>query len=557
MVARSATILLWVYDLRSVLNKAMNLAQLLSQTATKYADKTAIAFADQVWTYRDFDQQVRVYAAILQQIGIHQGDRVAVQLPKSVEFLCIHFAILAIGAIALPLNPDYRAAEINYFLTDSGSALLVTTSDRLDHLQDMPLTLKVLLHDTHKLVNLELKEVPNIQDAVIDSVQDSVIDLAMLFENFKQKLPDGFELDYGTGDDDIAMICYTSGTTGQPKGAMLSHRNLIANTQALYKAWQWSDRDRLLHVLPLFHVHGLNVAALGSLYAGATMIMIEKFQPQQVWQMLESEQCTLFMAVPTIYQLLINRWSKLEIKPNLDKMRIFISGSAPLSDRQFQDFAEITGFPILERYGMTETGMNASNPIAPELRISKSVGFPLQGVEIRIVNQSPDNSSDNSPDNLQIGEVWIRGENVFCGYWQRPAQTAQAFTDGWFHTGDLGYLDDGRLYLVGRAKELIITCGFNVYPKEIENVIDRHELVKESAVFGLPDANFGEKVVAAIALQDDAVAIDQSEITKIIIKHCKKELASYKCPKQIFVVSALPRNAMGKLQKHILANQIQ
>lgn len=527
-----------------VMNKAMNLAQLLSQTATQYADKTVIAFEGQVWTYRDFDRQVRVYAAILQHLDIQQGDRVAVLMPKSVEFLCIHFAILAIGAIALPLNPDYRAAEIVYFLTDSRSALLITTSDRFSQLQDTQIALKVLLHDTHQLMNLGLGETANIQDAIID--------LAALFASFKQNLPDGFELNYATGDDDIAMICYTSGTTGQPKGAMLSHRNLIANTQALYKAWQWSDRDRLLHVLPLFHVHGLNVAALGCLYAGATMIMVEKFQPQQTWQMLESEQCTLFMAVPTIYQLLING-SNREVKPNLDKMRIFISGSAPLSDRQFHDFAEITGFPILERYGMTETGMNASNPIMPELRIPKSVGFPLQGVEIRIANQDADH---HASDNLQIGEVLIRGENVFRGYWQRPAQTAEAFTDGWFRTGDLGYLDNGRLYLVGRAKELIITCGFNVYPKEIENMIDRHELVKESAVFGIPHANFGEKVVVAIALRDDSIAIDQSEITKIIIKHCKQELASYKCPKQIFVVPALPRNAMGKLQKHILKESI-
>lgn len=495
----------------------MNLAQLISETAAKYSDKPAIAFADTTWTYRDFDRQVQDYAAHLDRLGIKKGDRVAIQLPKCIEFLFLHFAVLSIGAISLPLNPDYRPEEIVYFLTDSGSLLFVTNSELLSKvrsaIQDFS-ELKILLKE-------EL--LPSTSEVILPK--------------------------YPAGGEDIAMICYTSGTTGRCKGAAISHSNLIANMRALHKAWEWSDRDILLHVLPLFHVHGLNVAALGCLYAGATMIMLEKFEPRQVWETLSSKNCTILMGVPTIYQRLINGWKELEPQPDLTKMRLFVSGSAPLSDQQFYQFEDITGFRILERYGMTETGMNASNHILPEARKAKSVGFPLEGVEIRIVN--PDGSDVAI---AEVGEVWIRGANVFQGYWEMTDKTAESFTDGWFHTGDLGFLDpdDGnRLYLVGRAKELIITGGFNVYPKEIENVLESHEAVKEAAVVGLPDADFGEKVVAAIALKDT------TKITpEVLIAHCKIHLAAYKCPKQIFFVTELPRNAMGKIQKNVLVQQV-
>ncbi len=494
----------------------MNLAQLISEIAAKHADKPAIIFADKTWTYRDCDRQVQSYAAHLDRLGIKKGDRVAVQLPKCIEFLFCHLAILAIGAIALPLNPDYRPEEIVYFLTDSGSALLVTNRELL-----------------HKL-----------RSAIQHLTELKILLTEELLPPTEVILPE-----YAAGGDDLAMICYTSGTTGRCKGAAISHRNLIANLRALHQAWEWSDRDILLHVLPLFHVHGLNVAALGCLYAGATMIMVEKFEPKRVWATLGSSNCTLFMGVPTIYQRLINEWEKLEPQPDLQKMRLFVSGSAPLSDQQFYQFENMTGFRILERYGMTETGMNASNHIDPEHRKAKSVGFPLAGVEIRIVN--PDG---NDVAIAEVGEVWISGEHVFQGYWQMQDKTAESFTDRWFHTGDLGFQDPddhNRLYLVGRAKELIITGGFNVYPKEIENMLESHEAVKEAAVLGIPDTDFGEKVVAAIAIQD-AINITPEEL----IAHCKSRLAAYKCPKQIFFVAELPRNAMGKIQKNILIPQI-
>ncbi|PZU92449.1 MAG: o-succinylbenzoate--CoA ligase [Pseudanabaena sp.] len=505
----------------------MNLVQLLSQNFAKYSSKPVIVFGENTWTYQDLEDQIRDYASLLNQIGIKKGDRIAIQMPKSVEFLFLHLAILSIGAISLPLNPDYRGSEIVYFLSDSSSNLFITTSDRLAQFQteiQHLSNLQIILADQNS--NPEYQ--PNILGSLLELVAQS---------------PKEFVPTYSSGGNDIAMICYTSGTTGRSKGAMISHRNLIANMEALHEAWQWQDSDRLLHVLPLFHVHGLNVAVLGCLYAGATMIMVEKFEPRSAWRALEREQISIFMAVPTIYQRLISSWQDLESTPDLSKMRLFISGSAPLSDRQFDDFEKLTDFRILERYGMTETGMNASNPIDPKQRLPKSVGFPLKGVEILIVDSNGKSLRDG-----EVGEVWIRGENVFQGYWQMPDKTKESFVDGWFRSGDLGYVDpQGRLYLVSRAKELIITGGFNVYPKEIENILESHKSVKESAVIGIPDQDFGEKVVAAIAFHEGLqVPLED------LIGHCKVSLASYKCPKQVFEVSEIPRNAMGKIQKHLL-----
>ena len=325
---------------------------------------------------------------------------------------------------------------------------------------------------------------------------------------------------------------------------MITHRNLVENMQALSIAWQWTANDVLLHALPLFHVHGLNVAAQGSLYAGSTIIMHEKFDPGRVWEALENEGCTLFMGVPTLYQRLMNEWERREKKPDLRGMRVFISGSAPLSETLFHRFESATGFRILERYGMTETGMITSNLLDPDQRKAKSVGFPLGGVAIRVVGSD---GADVPPG--EVGEVWIRGDNVFRGYWGMPEKTGESFVNGWFRSGDLGYQDPtdrGRLYLVGRGKELIITGGYNVYPKEVENVLESHEAVQESAAAGLPDEDFGEKVVAVVVLKEGAGSL----LPEVLIEHCRSRLAPYKCPKQIAIVEGLPRNAMGKIQKN-------
>jgi len=501
----------------------MNLAQVLSGSFKKYEDKLAIVFEGKSFSFFELDEEVRKRAAWLQKEGAEKGDRVAIQLPKSVEFILLHLAILSIGAITLPLNPDYPPEEIGYFLSDSGSSLFFTDTEGFERSRAI------------------LKEIAGIRIFLIDgSFPGGLEPFSLDLERAGADDPRG----YPAQDDDVAMICYTSGTTGKPKGAMITHRNLVTNMMALKQVWKWSDQDVLLHVLPLFHVHGLMVALHGGLYAGSRIIMHKKFDPRRTWETIERERCSLLMAVPTIYYRLLNELES--VKPDLRTMRLFISGSAPLSENLFHRFEKTTGFRILERYGMTEAGMITSNPIDLPERKPKSVGYPLPGVRIRIVSEE---GTDVKPG--EVGEVWIQGDNVFKGYWQGAEKTRESFEDGWFKSGDLGFQDPGdrlRLYLVGRGKELVITGGYNVYPKEIEDVLEKHEAIEEAAVIGLPDEDLGEKVTAVVVLKEDQIQTGSSDI----ITFCKKHLASYKCPKEIFVVDKLPKNAMGKVQKGIL-----
>jgi len=507
----------------------MNLALQLSEVARDYKHKPAIIFENSAYAFNDLDKSVEHYSAVLERMGVKAGDRVAIQLSKRMEFVFLELAVLSVGGIVIPLNPDYKAQEIKYFLTDSGSALYFTD------------------YDCFSRVQTEFQKFDKLRVVLVDSAQGA--GALSLFDELKTASPRGYTRPYPTGGDDAAVICYTSGTTGRSKGAVITHRNLISNMMSLHQTWEWSDRDVLLHALPLFHVHGLFVALHGALNAGATMIMHQKFDPKRTWEALEKERCTILMGVPTMYQRLSTQWDLIDRPPDLQSMRVFISGSAPLLETQFHRFEQQTGFRILERYGMTETGMIASNTLDPRGRKPKSVGYPLPGVEIRVV--SP-NREDVSPG--EVGEVWIRGENVFKGYWQMPEKTRESFHEGWFKSGDLGYSDpddNARLYLVGRAKELVITGGYNVYPKEVEDVLTSHEAIKEAAVIGLPDEDFGERVTAVVVrTEGDATPSPES-----VIDYCKSRLAGYKCPKVVFFVAELPRNAMGKLQKNVLARQ--
>ncbi len=506
----------------------MNLARKLSDVAKQHGAKPAIIFEGVVYTYDDLEKQVQHYSALLHRLGVNVGDRVAIQLSKRMEFIFLHLAIMSVGGITLPLNPDYRPDEVEYFLTDSRSSLFFIDKDRFSRARGM------------------LQKLTDLRTVVADS--DGETEGLSLSSELEKTNPQ-FTREYPSGGDQVAVICYTSGTTGKSKGAMLTHKNLIANMMALHQVWEWSDRDVLLHVLPLFHVHGLFVALQGALNAGATMIMHEKFDPARSWKTLDEAKCTLLMGVPTMYQRMMNEWDRIEKKPDLKTMRLFVAGSAPLLENQFNRFERQTGFRILERYGMTETGMIASNTIDLAGRKAKSVGYPLPGIEIRVMDG---NGKDVAPG--EIGEVWLRGDNVFKGYWEMREKTRESFQDDWFKTGDLGYQDaqDGnRLYLVGRSKELIITGGYNVYPKEIEDVLEGYEAVNEAAVIGIPDDDFGERVVAVVAAVQNARDMSSNEI----VRFCKDRLAGYKCPKQVFFIDQLPRNAMGKLQKNVLTEK--
>jgi len=499
----------------------MNLSQGLSQTSEKYPDKPAIVLEGRGYTFHEIDEEVRKRGQWLRNKGIQKGDRVALQLPKGMEFIFLHLAILSVGAVTLPLNPAYSAGEIAYALSDSQSCLFFTGSKEFEPLQKT------------------VEGVEGVRTIFVDAPSPGGGD-SLLAELAKIGATDSRT--YPAQDDDLAMICYTSGTTGKSKGAMITHRNLVTNMLALQKAWEWTDRDVLLHVLPLFHIHGLAVALHGGLHAGSTQILHERFDPRRTWEAIERDKCTLLMAVPTIYYRLLNAWEA--VRPDLRAMRLFISGSAPLS-KLFLRFAETTGFRILERYGMTEAGMISSNPLEPSKRKSRSVGYPLPGVRIRIVSPGGRDVSLG-----EVGEVWIQGENVFKGYWQMPEKTGESFEAGWLKSGDLGYQDPQdslRLYLVGRVKELIITGGYNVYPKEVENILEQHEAIQEAAVIGLPDDDFGERVTAVVVLKKD----HPPPPPEAIITFCKRHLASYKCPKQVLWVDQLPRNALGKVQMDI------
>lgn len=441
--------------------------------------------------------------------GVQPGDRVAVQVEKSAEALALYGATVAVGGIFLPLNTAYTAAEVDYFLGNATPRLFVADPDKALSLQSV-----ADQNGAHLLT-------------LAGDGTGSLPDLARQKSDVLHSVPRS-----GT---DLAAILYTSGTTGRSKGAMLSHDNLLSNAQVLADLWQFRESDVLLHALPIFHTHGLFVASNVSLLTGGQMIFLPGFNIDQVIAALP--KATAMMGVPTFYTRLLD-------DPRLTRdlvrhFRLFISGSAPLLAETHTAFEARTGLRILERYGMTETNMNTSNPYEGERRAG-TVGHPLPGVELRIMSDGREVGSGD------VGVIEVRGPNVFQGYWQMPEKTREELRDdGWFITGDLATRDaDGYVTIVGRAKDLIITGGFNVYPKEVEEVLDTLPGILESAVIGLPHPDFGEAVFAVLARQKGA-QIDLPSVKSAVAE----QLAKFKHPKGFAIVDALPRNTMGKVQK--------
>ncbi len=470
----------------------------------------------QLVSYSQLETTVQQTIGWLRSLGVQPGDRVALQLPKCLPFIYLHLAVMRLGAISLPLNPDYPQRELAYFLTDSGASLFFADAAAQAVTALTVAGLPALTQTVYLRPAAEAEFA-----ALIDAAPSSPL----------PPLP--------SDPHQTALMIYTSGTTGQPKGAEITHGNLTANLDALHQAWGWREDDVLLHVLPIFHVHGLVVALHGALHAAATTILLPKFVAAETLETLAQRRCTVFMAVPTIHRRLVE--CPAAAACDLSHMRLLTSGSDRLPDDLFYRFQQRFGHTLLERYGMTETGMNLSNPLMGERRVG-SVGLPLPGVEARIVDVE---TGDVLPDG-QVGEVQIRGPHVFKGYWQMPDKTAAAFTpDGWLRTGDLGLRQpDGYFTLKGRAKDLIITGGLNVYPPEVELALADHPAVAASAVIGCPDPEWGERIVAVIVLQPGAAVT-----TAALRKHCQQRLANYKVPRAILFVDALPRNALGKVQK--------
>ena len=468
------------------------------------AARTAIRSADgrMSLSYGDLAAGVARYANALAVLGVEPGDRVTVQVEKSIPNVLLYLAVMKAGGVYQPLNTAYTETEVEYFVGDAEPKVIVCDPSRQTAMRT--------LGDRHKIfavVNLDTSGNGSLATlaATMDSRHETVARKA----------------------DDLAGLLYTSGTTGRSKGAMITHGNLASNAVTLVKLWHINAADVLLHALPIFHVHGLYVALNTAFLAGAEMVWFPKFDAKAL--IAAMPQATLMMGVPTFYTRLLGETGFTA--ETARSMRLFISGSAPLLAETHQSFSARTGHAILERYGMTETGMITSNPYEGS-RVPGTVGFALPDVSVRISGGQP-------------GVLEVKGPNVFSGYWRMPEKTKEEFTeDGWFITGDVATIDDeARVTIVGRAKDLIISGGFNVYPKEIEEVLDAMPGIGESAVVGVPHPDFGEGVVAVVTAKGPLPP--EAEMIAMLAK----SLAKFKVPKKIFTVEELPRNAMGKVQK--------
>ena len=469
-------------------------------------------------SYKNFTILTNKIANILVSQGLNPGDRVAAQVEKSVTQLALYAATIKAGGVYLPLNTAYTPHELNYFISNARPKIIVTAKDTMGDLEK--------LFSSAQAIFLTLNA---------DGTGSLSDKLKMSETNFQAA---------NRSKQDLAVIMYTSGTTGKSKGAKLTHQNLTSNCEVLEKSWEFSNNDVLLHMLPTYHTHGLLVACNLLAMVGGSMIFLPKFNVENALKWIP--KATSMMGVPTYYTRLLD---SAKFNKNISKhIRLFISGSAPLSADTHKMFKKRTGLSILERYGMTETNMSTSNPYRGK-RIAGTIGKPLPGVEIRITDRL---TGKVLPDN-NIGVIEQRGENVFSGYWEMPEKTRESFTpDNFFITGDLGKRDkNGYITLVGRDSDMIISGGLNVYPKEVENHIDEIHEVRESAVIGVPHPDLGEGVVAVVDLKEKL--IDQKKIED----NLKPKLAKFKQPKYYIFVEELPRNAMGKIQKASLREQFK
>ncbi len=496
----------------------MNLNTLLAVRCSQQPQKQALECRDtgQCWTYAQLQDQAWAMSQYLTRHGVEPHDRVVIWAENSGAYVVALMALWQLGAVAVPVNPRYRQREMELILTDCAPKLLLLEAHHRSRLRDMGI------------------DAPGLAQITVLPLDQAPLSAG------RARRPGP-----AVGSDDTALILYTSGTTGRSKGAMLSHNNLVATVTGLVAAWGWQADDVLLLTLPLFHVHGLEVGLLCALTAGASVILHRTFEARAVLQQLQDRSTTLYFAVPTMYFRLMRLMEKTAAR-DLSHMRLFCSGSAPLAAEDHKRFQQLTGHAILERYGMTETGMNYSNPLAGE-RVPSTVGLPLPGVSGRIVD-----ARDQELPCGQEGHLQVRGSNVISAYWNAPEQTAHAFVQDdlgrrWFRTGDMGrfHPETGYLTLLGRSHECILSGGFNVYPREVEEVLLQCSGIEEAAVVGCPHPEWGETPLAYVVV---AGTFDQEVATAF----CRQQLASFKVPSEFRVVPALPRNAMGKLQKHRL-----
>ncbi len=498
-----------------------NLFELFQNSYRTRAEQIFLQLDDgSEFSFAEVDRLSAQMAKLLNSRGVEPGDRVMAQVEKTPAMVALYLASLRTGAVFVPLNTAFTPSEVDYFMQDAAPRLFFCSMGDKGN----------------------LREIAN-RAGVAEVLELGITEAHGFWRMAAMVDPDDRVVPREEGD--LAAFLYTSGTTGRSKGAMLSHGNLASNVQTLHKLWQLQPEDVLLHALPIFHIHGLFVALHCALLNASRVLFMQTFDPERVIEGLRGE-ATVMMGVPTFYtRLLANPDFGAD---DCSGVRLFISGSAPMTEQVHAEWTERTGQRILERYGMTEAGMITSNPCDGD-RVPGTVGFPLPGISVRI--------SDDSGAELprgEIGSIEVKGPNIFQGYWKMPKKTAEEFrADGYFITGDLGRMDDeGRVSIVGREKDLIISGGYNVYPKEIELLIDEMAGVVESAVIGLPHPDFGEAVVAVVVPENaDALTREQ------LIAQLKESVAGFKCPKICFFVDQLPRNTMGKVQKNLLREQFK
>jgi malonyl-CoA/methylmalonyl-CoA synthetase len=489
------------------------------KTALARVGKRAILFfrdgkAETDLSYGTLNQDSNRMANHLLKLGVEKGDRVLFYLEKSLAFVVAHMAAQKMGAIGVPLNPGFKKSELAYLIENAAPQLIFTGTEQRGVIDEVaPETRKIVVDTNQPYQNLRF------------------------FRNASDSAP---EVDIGPHDP--GLVVYTSGTTGKPKGAILTQDNLVRDAEHVIRIWEISESDVMCHALPFFHVHGLCFGLQNPLIAGSQVFLLDRFSPQKAIEILAGKEgappCTLFMAVPAMYGKMMDYMAGRQM--DFDHVRLWTSGSAPLLPSDFERVKKVFGKEPVEREGMTETGMNFSNPLRG-VRKPGSIGIPLPELEVRIVD--PVSFQDVKPG--EVGEIWLRGPTVTPGYWQNPHETEMAFEAGWFRTGDLGKRDpDGYYFLTDRLKHIIISGGENISPKEVEAVLNRIEDVMESAVVGIPDEKWGEKVVAAVKVKTGS-GLNPQEIRD----YCREHLHDWKCPKDILLIEELPRNAMGKLLK--------
>jgi long-chain acyl-CoA synthetase len=495
----------------------VNLSSNLRQTALHHPETPAILFLGRSISYRELDEAVDRFAAGLAALGLKQGSRVGLLLGNSPEFVIAYYAIARLGAVSIPINPIYTPGEIQFILHDAEAEAVVAVAQMAPYAEMMGNALPAMRH------------------AIFVGERAEGV---LMFEDVLAK---GGELpEVAIGDDDLAVVLYTSGTTGKPKGAMLSHRNLCVNAGAAGDFLGMTQEDTVVAVLPMFHVFCMTVCMNAPIYRGATILVLPRFSPTETAKAIEAVQATMFAGVPTMYNFLLQHPECLP--EQLRSLKLCISGGASLPVAVLHGFEQKYNVRVSEGYGLSEASpVVCFNPIDRE-RKPGTIGVAIPGVEVRIVGED---GEERAPG--EIGELICRGENVMIGYLNRPEETKQALRDGWLYTGDLATVDEEGYYsIVDRKKDMIIVGGFNVYPREVEEVLYKHAAVAEAAVVGQPDPNYGEKVVAYVALKEEGMAAEE------LVEYCKEQLAAYKVPKEVYVLPELPKNTTGKILRREL-----